>query len=90
MFGRKRLIVFFVCRQSYKMHPLFVFNTEVQMKVLFSILSNHIIINIASLKSSNAVFFTLEYMLYTIENSHVFVYCLFKTCLDELPLSNIP
>ena len=74
-----------MCRQSYKMHPLFVFNTEVQMKVLFSILSNHTIINIA-----NAVFFTLEYILYTIENSHVFVYCLFKTCLDELPLSNIP
>ena len=90
--------IFLCCRQSYKMHPLFVFNTEVQMKVLFSIQSNHIIINIARIKSNRICdkmifimrFFTLEYMLYTIDNSHVFLYCLFKTCLDELPLSNIP
>ena len=64
MFGRKRLIVFFVCRQSYKMHPLFVFNTEVQMKVLFSILSNDIIINIARIKG-NRICYKMSYAVFS-------------------------
>ena len=66
MFGRTVNCIF-LCRQSYKMHPLFVFNTEVQLKVLFSIPSNDIIINIAGIKSSNAVFHIGIYVIKDLE-----------------------